>query len=55
MYTMEFQKRGLPHAQILLWLDGEKKLTTPTDIDGVISAELPHADLYPKFSKVVAT
>ncbi|KAK7267465.1 hypothetical protein RIF29_20139 [Crotalaria pallida] len=23
MYTVEFQKRGLPHAHILLWLDGE--------------------------------
>jgi len=37
-YTVEFQKRGLPHAHILLWLDGEKKLRNPTDIDGVISA-----------------
>jgi len=36
-------------------LDGEKKLTTPIDIDEVISAELPHADLYPKLSKAVAT
>jgi len=55
MYIVEFQKRGLSHAHILLWLDGEKKLTTPTDIDGVISTEFPHADLYPKFSKAVAT
>ena len=46
---------GLPHAHILLWLDGEKKLRTPTDIDGVISAELPDANLYPKLSKAVTT
>jgi len=55
MYTVEFQKRGLPHAHILLWLDGEKKLRTPTDIDRVISVELPHADLYLKLSKADAT
>jgi len=55
MYTVEFQKTGLPHAHILLWLDGEEKLRTPTDIDGVISAKLPQADLYPKLSKAVAT
>ena len=55
MYTVKFQKRGLRHAHVLLWLDGKKNLRTPTDIDGVISAELPHAYLYPKLSKAVAT
>ncbi|XP_027903668.1 uncharacterized protein LOC114163562 [Vigna unguiculata] len=51
----EFQKRGLPHAHILLWLDGENKLKNSTDIDKVISAELPNADLYPKLEKVVSS
>jgi len=55
MYTVEFQKRGLPHAHILLWLDGESKLKNPTDIDKVISAELPNADLYPKLEKFVSS
>jgi len=55
MYTVEFQKKGLPHAHILLWFDGEKKLRTPTDIDGVISAKLLDAILYPKLSKAVTT
>ena len=53
MYTIEFQKRGLPHAHILLWLDGSNKLQNSTDIDKVISAELPHPNLYPKLFKVV--
>ena len=53
MYTVEFQKRGLPHVHILLWLDGESKLKNSTDINKVISAELPNADLYPKLEKVV--
>ena len=37
MYTVEFQKKGLPHEHILLWLDGESKLKNSTDIDKVIS------------------
>ena len=55
MYTIEFQKRGLPHAQILLWLSDSNKLENAKHIDEVISAELPHPDLYPKLSKVVKT
>ncbi|XP_048503649.1 uncharacterized protein LOC104906819 [Beta vulgaris subsp. vulgaris] len=41
IYTIEFQKRGLPHAHILLFLDSEDKPSTPEDIDKIISAELP--------------
>jgi hypothetical protein len=38
MYTIEWQKRGLLHAHILLCL--QQKLR-PTDIDHLISAEFP--------------
>uniref|UniRef100_K7MGX0 Uncharacterized protein n=1 Tax=Glycine max TaxID=3847 RepID=K7MGX0_SOYBN len=51
MYTVEFQKRGLPHAHVLLWLDGENLLHNGSDIDKIISAKLPNLDLYPKLSK----
>lgn len=53
MYTVEFQKRGLPHAHILLWLHGEDKLKTARDIDRLISAELPDPTIYPKLSDIV--
>jgi len=53
MYTIEFKKRGLPHAHILLWLDESIKLHNATDIENVIYAELPHPKLYPKLFKVV--
>ena len=38
MYSVEWQKRGLPHAHILLWL---KDKVHASDIDKLISAELP--------------
>ncbi|GBN43763.1 hypothetical protein AVEN_55413-1, partial [Araneus ventricosus] len=41
IYVIEFQKRGLPHAHILLTLDSESKISTKDDIDKFVSAELP--------------
>ncbi|GJY65612.1 helicase [Tanacetum coccineum] len=41
VYVIEFQKRGLPHAHILLWLEKHCKCKTPDHIDDKISAELP--------------
>ncbi|XP_036322284.1 uncharacterized protein LOC118736293 [Rhagoletis pomonella] len=38
MYSVEWQKRGLPHAHILIWLVDKIR---PNDIDDVISAEIP--------------
>jgi hypothetical protein len=53
MYTVEFQKRGLPHAHILLWLSGSSKLITTQDIDRLISAELPDPSRYPRLAEAV--
>lgn len=41
VYTVEFQKRGLPHAHILIILSDGNKLLTAEDVDDVVSAELP--------------
>ncbi|XP_073505192.1 uncharacterized protein [Phyllobates terribilis] len=38
MYSVEWQKRGLPHAHILIWLKQKIQLI---EIDNIISAELP--------------
>uniref|UniRef100_A0A0D2ZU42 ATP-dependent DNA helicase n=2 Tax=Brassica oleracea var. oleracea TaxID=109376 RepID=A0A0D2ZU42_BRAOL len=45
VYTIEFQKRGLPHAHILLWLKGIKKEVTASVIDEYISAEFPDKEV----------
>ena len=41
VYVIEFQKRGLPHAHILIWLSHSCKIKTADDVDSIISAELP--------------
>ncbi|CAN1164820.1 hypothetical protein LINPERPRIM_LOCUS33398 [Linum perenne] len=40
MHTIEFQKRGLPHVHILVWLANNAKLETQEQIDQIISAQL---------------
>jgi hypothetical protein len=40
-HTIEFQKRGLPHAHILVILDRAAKPTETEQIDRMISAEIP--------------
>lgn len=53
LYTIEFQKRGLPHAHIVLFLESDRKLTTPEDIDRVIRAEIPDQETEPELFRIV--
>lgn len=39
VYTIEFQKRGFPHAHVLIILRNEDKFTSPEAIDKVVSAK----------------
>jgi len=55
VYVIEFQKRGLPHAHILLILDDNHKITSVADIDNCISAELPDQDVDPELYRIVKT
>ncbi|GKB39296.1 DNA helicase [Tanacetum coccineum] len=41
LYTIEFQKCGLPHCHSLLWVSPASKVQQDTDVDKYISAELP--------------
>lgn len=52
--VIEFQKRGLPHAHVLIWLDEPYKPRTPDDYDSIVSAELPDPALYPRLFVTIA-
>ncbi|XP_055871668.1 uncharacterized protein LOC129923663 [Biomphalaria glabrata] len=41
VYTIEFQKRGLPHMHLLLIMRSEDKVHNPDELDDLISAEIP--------------
>jgi hypothetical protein len=41
LYTIEFQKRGLPHAHLIVFLKAQAKLCSPEDIDSLMSSEFP--------------
>lgn len=50
IYIVEFQKCGLPHAHILLFLDKKKdKYPTCSDIDRIISAKIPDEQINPYY------
>ncbi|XP_049310614.1 uncharacterized protein LOC125778131 isoform X2 [Bactrocera dorsalis] len=50
MYSIEWQKRGLPHAHILIWL---VRKIRPDQIDKAISAEIPDEAIDPQLFDVV--
>ena len=41
MYVVEFQKRGLPHVHMLIWLDSASKHNLQNNVDKFVSAEIP--------------
>ena len=41
VYTIEFQKRGLPHAHNLVILCQRDKPRDPSDYDKIVCAEIP--------------
>src|SRR2546423_2770538 len=53
LYTIEFQKRGLPHAHILLILSRSYKPKTAADYDTIVSAEIPDKNRDPNTYKTV--
>ncbi|KAL4275611.1 hypothetical protein AHAS_Ahas20G0124500 [Arachis hypogaea] len=53
MYTIEFQKRGLPHAHMLLWLNVENNLQSVEIVDEFICVELPNPQKFPSLYNVI--
>ena len=55
VYTIEFQKRGLPHAHILVFLKPSYHCKKPEDLDKIISAEIPNKDTDVELFNIVTT
>jgi hypothetical protein len=52
LWVIEFQKRGLTHAQILVILANDDRISCSADVDNVISAQLPpDPDSFPDCSE----
>lgn len=51
--TIEYQKRGLPHLHLLLFLESDQAFDTPEKIDEVISAEIPSKSKDPELYDIV--
>jgi hypothetical protein len=55
IWVIEFQKRGLPHAHILLILDETSKLCTVEDFDSMVSVEIPDSIRHPEAYETVTS
>jgi len=47
IHTIEFQKRGLPHIHLLIFLHSQDCIRDPHHINSMISAQLPDPQLQP--------
>ena len=55
VYTVEFQKRGLPHMHLLIFLHEPHKIRDAAAVDSLISAQLPDPVLHPKLYETITT
>jgi hypothetical protein len=53
MHTIEWQKRGLPHVHILLILHPDHVLREPSELDSIVSAEIPDSNNDPLLHETV--
>ncbi|XP_031124334.1 uncharacterized protein LOC116027048 [Ipomoea triloba] len=53
IYTIEFQKRRLPHAHIVIFLGSTGIVSSPELIDSLISAEIPDKEKDPEYHQAV--
>lgn len=53
VWTIEFQKRGLPHMHRLVWLEDDYKLRTPEDVDTCIRSYWPDPNSEPQLFEAV--
>ncbi|GKD72870.1 putative DNA helicase Pif1-like protein, partial [Tanacetum coccineum] len=54
VYTIEFQKHGLPHSHICIFIHPDDKILNNERIDDFISAEIPDEEADPQLYKLVS-
>ena len=54
VYTIEYQKRGLPHMHLLVFLEQQDKIRTVQQVDALISAQLPDPNIHPQLHSAVS-
>ena len=55
VYTLEYQKRGLPHIHLIVFLHPDARLSTPERVDALISTEFPDESEQPELLELVKT
>ena len=53
VFTIEFQKRGLPHMHLLIFLEGPDKIKTSAQLNKVVCAKFPNAFEDPELYETV--
>jgi len=53
VHTIEFQKRGLPHMHLLVFLHPDDKIRNAADVDSVVSAQIPNPVTQPILYEVI--
>ncbi|KZS03775.1 Uncharacterized protein APZ42_033417 [Daphnia magna] len=53
IHVIEFQKRGLPHCHMLIWIDKHDAPATAKDVDETICAEIPDKTTHPRLYNIV--
>ncbi|PLW42780.1 hypothetical protein PCASD_06867 [Puccinia coronata f. sp. avenae] len=53
VYTIEFQKRGLPHLHLMVTLEPKDCPNTPEKIDTLVTAEIPNPDTLPRLHALI--
>ncbi len=54
-YRIKYQKRGLPHAHLLLFLHEDDHFLDPATIDQIISAEFPDKEADPELHHIITS
>ncbi|XP_022856844.1 uncharacterized protein LOC111377922 [Olea europaea var. sylvestris] len=54
IYMIEFQKRGLPHAHLLLIFNSANKICCAEQVDMIVSCEIPDKNKYLHLHSVIA-